>query len=217
MFNIFNKKRASPPKKNDHDRLMDEMFGSKTRKDQYKSIFKYDNVNQYKSIHTYEKPNRNEVAVDDCKLYRTVPNLTTPPLPQDLIHILYHRYSTGWLGNLRQLRNNWHILFPLGYSTTIFTICLSKSNVHKTESRTPLAILLIFVKFPFIKKVKDNERMIIYRLGRILPEQKPGYRICFPLVDSYKKISTAQKEFSVPNLQVINALKKMIFSIKISK
>lgn len=133
-----------------------------------------------------------------------VPNSTTPPLSQDLTHILFHRHSTRRLGNLRQLRNNWHILFSLGYSTTIFTICLSKSNVQQT--RTPLAIILIFVKYPFIKKVKDNERMIIYRLGRIVPEQKPGYRICFPLIDSYKKISTAQKEFSVPNLQVIYSL-----------
>jgi hypothetical protein len=46
--------------------------------------------------------------------------------------------------------------------------------------------------------------MIIYRLGRIVsPEQKPGYCICFPIIDDYKKISTSQKEFSVPNLQVI--------------
>ena len=48
MFNMFKKKSIDPPKKSDHDLLMDEMFDSKTRKDQYKSIFKYDSINQYK-------------------------------------------------------------------------------------------------------------------------------------------------------------------------
>jgi len=69
--------------------------------------------------------------------------------------------------------------------------------------------LLMFILLPFslfvcLKKVKANERMVVYRLGRIVPsEYKPGYCICFPVIDSCKVVSTAQKEFSLPNLQIL--------------
>ena len=73
MFNMFKKKSIVPPKKSDHDLLMDEMFDSKTRKDQYKSIFKYDSINQYKSIHSYgEFKGKHEVTVDHCKLENNI-------------------------------------------------------------------------------------------------------------------------------------------------
>lgn len=69
-------------------------------------------------------------------------------------------------------------------------------------------LFIIFLPFSLlvcVKKIKENERIIVYRLGRIIkPEYKPGYCICFPLIDSYKKISSAQKEFSLPNLQILN-------------
>lgn len=67
-----------------------------------------------------------------------------------------------------------------------------------------MLVLLPFSLFVCLKKIKENERMVIYRLGRIIPaEYKPGYCICFPLIDSCKVVTTAQKEFSLPNLQVL--------------
>lgn len=72
-----------------------------------------------------------------------------------------------------------------------------------------LSYLLMVGLLPFslivcLKKVKENERLVIYRLGRIISrEYKPGYCITFPVIDSVKRFSTAQKEFSVPNLQIL--------------
>lgn len=54
------------------------------------------------------------------------------------------------------------------------------------------------------EKVKKNEKMVVYRLGRIkTPAYEPGYCILFPLIDSYHRLNTVQKEFCIPNLQVI--------------
>jgi hypothetical protein len=71
-----------------------------------------------------------------------------------------------------------------------------------------LFYLLMIVLMPFslaicLKKVKQNEKCIVYRLGRMVkPVYEPGYHIIFPLVDSYKVYNTVQKEFSLPQLQV---------------
>lgn len=67
-----------------------------------------------------------------------------------------------------------------------------------------MVILMPFSLIFCLKKVKQNERLVVYRLGRIIqPEFKPGYHICFPFIDSYKRLATSQKEFSVPNLQIL--------------
>lgn len=67
-----------------------------------------------------------------------------------------------------------------------------------------MLVLLPFSLFVCLKRIKENERMVVYRLGRIIsPEYKPGFCIVLPLIDSYKKLSTSQKEFSVPNLQIL--------------
>jgi hypothetical protein len=65
-------------------------------------------------------------------------------------------------------------------------------------------ILLMPLSLIFcLKKVKNNEKFVVYRLGRtIQPAYEPGYCILFPFIDSYKRISVTQKEFSMPNLQV---------------
>lgn len=100
---------------------------------------------------------------------------------------------------------------------------LHKTSPSSIEMRQPNAIetffyyaiigffyVLMVVSLPFsllvcLKKIKENERLVVYRLGRIKsPEYKPGYCICFPLIDSYKRIATSQKEFSLPNLQILN-------------
>ena len=53
--------------------------------------------------------------------------------------------------------------------------------------------------------MRENERFVVYRLGRIVkPAYKPGYCILFPFVDTYQRLTTSLKEFVLPNLQVLN-------------
>jgi erythrocyte band 7 integral membrane protein len=70
--------------------------------------------------------------------------------------------------------------------------------------------LLMIVTFPFsllvcLKKVKENETIVAYRLGRLIsPAFKPGYCLLFPLIDSFQRLTIVQKEFSLLNLQILN-------------
>ena len=64
-----------------------------------------------------------------------------------------------------------------------------------------LPISLIFC----LKKVNENESVVVYRLGRLVsPAYKPGYCVLFPFIDEYKKHAIVPKEFFLPNLQIIN-------------
>lgn len=83
-----------------------------------------------------------------------------------------------------------------------------------TEKLIYYVILTVFyslfvVLFPIsllvcLKKVKSNEKYVVYRLGRCLkPAYEPGYYILFPFIDQYERYTITQKEFSLPNLQVI--------------
>ena len=59
------------------------------------------------------------------------------------------------------------------------------------------------ISFANLKKVKENESIVVYRLGRLkTPAYKPGYCILFPLIDEIKRHTTMPKEFFLPYLQV---------------
>lgn len=70
--------------------------------------------------------------------------------------------------------------------------------------------LLMIATFPFsllvcLKKVKENETIVAYRLGRLIsPAFKPGYCLLFPLIDTFQRLTIVQKEFSLLNLQILN-------------
>lgn len=69
---------------------------------------------------------------------------------------------------------------------------------------------LIDLKF---QKVGPHERMVVYRLGRIKsPVYKPGYCIVLPLIDNYERLTIVQKEFTIPNLQVIRKIFLNVFN-----
>lgn len=68
-----------------------------------------------------------------------------------------------------------------------------------------LAIFFPFSLYFCLKKVKENERIVVYRLGRVKsPEYKPGYCILFPVIDSFQRFDVVLKEFALTNLQVLN-------------
>jgi erythrocyte band 7 integral membrane protein len=63
----------------------------------------------------------------------------------------------------------------------------------------PLSLLVC------LKKISENERVVVYRLGRLItPAYKPGYCILFPLIDNYQRFNIVQKEFALTNLQILN-------------
>ncbi|RNA13421.1 stomatin 1 isoform X2 [Brachionus plicatilis] len=72
-----------------------------------------------------------------------------------------------------------------------------------------ICYLIFFIFLPFslifcLKKVKQNENMVVYRLGRLIhPAYQPGYYLLFPFIDSYKRHNVVQKELCIPNLQII--------------
>ncbi|KAG1656510.1 Stomatin-like protein 1 [Nymphon striatum] len=68
--------------------------------------------------------------------------------------------------------------------------------------------LLFIITLPIsywvvIKKLDQNERLIIFRLGRIQSAKGPGRIIVLPYIDSWKKVNIRTRAFSIPPQQVI--------------
>lgn len=85
---------------------------------------------------------------------------------------------------------------------------------------TFLSVLLVFVTMPFslcfaVKVVQEYERVVIFRLGRLLSggARGPGIFFIVPCVDSYQKVDMRTLTFDVPPQEVfcivvINNFKK---------
>ena len=76
---------------------------------------------------------------------------------------------------------------------------------------TFLSILLVFVTIPFslcfaVKVVQEYERVVIFRLGRLLSggARGPGIFFVVPCVDSYQKVDMRTLTFDVPPQEVQN-------------
>ena len=74
---------------------------------------------------------------------------------------------------------------------------------------TFLSILLVFVTIPFslcfaVKVVQEYERVVIFRLGRLLSggARGPGIFFVVPCVDSYQKVDMRTLTFDVPPQEV---------------
>ena len=74
---------------------------------------------------------------------------------------------------------------------------------------TFLSILLVFVTIPFslcfaVKVVQEYERVVIFRLGRLLAggARGPGIFFIVPCVDSYQKVDMRTLTFDVPPQEV---------------
>ncbi|XP_015776673.1 PREDICTED: stomatin-like protein 1 [Acropora digitifera] len=69
------------------------------------------------------------------------------------------------------------------------------------------AYLLLLITFPIsiffsIKVIKDYERAVVFRLGRLLPSKGPGVIFINPYIDKWSRVDIRARAFSVPPLQV---------------
>ncbi|KAH9508954.1 Stomatin-like protein 1 [Bulinus truncatus] len=75
--------------------------------------------------------------------------------------------------------------------------------------------VMFLVTFPVIiwftlKKISENERLVVFRLGHLHKSKGPGIVMVFPLIDKYHKVNVSLKAFNVPPKQVITADKSII-------
>jgi len=66
-----------------------------------------------------------------------------------------------------------------------------------------LAILLITLLSSSVKIVKEYERAVVFRLGRLVGAKGPGLFIIIPAVDALRKVDLRVVTFDVPNQQII--------------
>ncbi|GFR60487.1 stomatin-like protein 1 [Elysia marginata] len=101
-------------------------------------------------------------------------------------------------------------------------LCSSKKEVEKASSDRFTWILvylgymvIYMMTFPIIiwfslKRVKEGERMVVFRLGHLRKAQGPGLALVFPFIDRYFKKDVSLRAFSVPPKQVITGDKAII-------
>src|SRR5690242_1324142 len=67
-----------------------------------------------------------------------------------------------------------------------------------------LVVLLLFVLAASIKVIREYERAVVFRLGRLLPEPKgPGLFLLIPVVDRMVKVDLRTVTLNVPPQEVI--------------
>jgi len=67
-----------------------------------------------------------------------------------------------------------------------------------------VAVILIFLAFS-IKIVKEYERAVIFRLGRLLGAKGPGLFFIIPIIDSIQVIDLRTRVIDVPKQQIITS------------
>jgi regulator of protease activity HflC (stomatin/prohibitin superfamily) len=65
------------------------------------------------------------------------------------------------------------------------------------------AVLVIFFLASAIKVLKEYERAVIFRLGRVIPTKGPGLIILIPVIDKMVKVSLRLVAMDVPSQDVI--------------
>lgn len=66
-----------------------------------------------------------------------------------------------------------------------------------------LIVLLVFVLINIIKILREYERGVIFRLGRLIPIKGPGIIILIPFVDKLVKVDLRTVTFDVPAQDII--------------
>lgn len=69
------------------------------------------------------------------------------------------------------------------------------------------ASILVIFTFPVslwfcVKVIRDYERAVVFRLGRLLPAKGPGVIFVIPCLDAWSKIDMRTRAFSVPPQQI---------------
>lgn len=67
----------------------------------------------------------------------------------------------------------------------------------------PLIVVVLFFLLSAIKVVREYERVVVFRLGRLIGEKGPGLILVIPLVDRTLKISLRVVTMDVPSQEVI--------------
>lgn len=67
--------------------------------------------------------------------------------------------------------------------------------------------LLLLLTFPIsvffcLKVIRDYERAVVFRLGKLLPQKGPGVVFINPCIDVWKRVDTRARAFSVPPQQI---------------
>jgi regulator of protease activity HflC (stomatin/prohibitin superfamily) len=66
-----------------------------------------------------------------------------------------------------------------------------------------LFLLVIYFLFSAIKILKEYERGVVFRLGRIIPVKGPGLIIIWPVIDKLVKVDLRTITFDVPSQDII--------------
>ncbi len=66
-----------------------------------------------------------------------------------------------------------------------------------------LIITAIFILLASIKQINEYERGIRFRLGKYMDIMNPGWRILWPIIDSYQKVDIRVKVVDVPDQDAI--------------
>ena len=100
-------------------------------------------------------------------------------------------------------------LWLTNHSDTAFISACDEGPGLCAHLITFLSILLVFVTIPFslcfaVKVVQEYERVVIFRLGRLLAggARGPGIFFIVPCVDSYQKVDMRTLTFDVPPQEV---------------
>ena len=67
----------------------------------------------------------------------------------------------------------------------------------------PVIVIFVFFLFSAIKVVREYERMVVFRLGRLVGERGPGLIVVIPIVDRTIRISLRIITLDVPTQEVI--------------
>ncbi|XP_076327409.1 stomatin-4-like isoform X2 [Tachypleus tridentatus] len=75
---------------------------------------------------------------------------------------------------------------------------------------TVICYVMVFVTLPLtgwlsIKKVPALERVVIFRMGKMLPVKGPGYVIILPCMDHWMKVDLKPRSFNIDQQQLLTA------------
>ena len=77
----------------------------------------------------------------------------------------------------------------------------------------PILLIILFIVLISIKQINEYERGILYSFGKFTRILTPGWRLVFPIINSYDKVDIRTKTVDVPEQEAIT---KDNVSIKIN-
>ncbi len=145
----------------------------------FESVFDYpEDDKQFKSTHSYGSAFKYRSATGEACAYSSIVN-GKPTLPTHLMHEVEHA-DPG---------TNFLLLFTSWFLTTMSYIFFA---------------LTIPVSYWFlVKKMGEFDRLVVFRLGKMIGVKGPGRFIVFPWMDRTKRIDVRASAFAVPPQQFI--------------